>query len=63
MLFRSDSDGTMTEVTGGGLQPGMQVVTGQLAGSGSSSSGGSRRRSGAGGGAGGNKGGGGQSGG
>jgi HlyD family secretion protein len=61
-----DSDGTMTEITGGDLQPGMQVVTGQLAGSGSSSSGGGRRRSGAGGGAGaggGNKGGGGQSGG
>jgi len=58
-----DSDGTLTEITGGDLQPGMQVVTGQLAGSGSSGSGGSRRRSGAGGGAGGNKGGGGQSGG
>jgi HlyD family secretion protein len=58
-----DSDGSMTEITGGDLQPGMQVVTGQLAGSGSSSSGGSRRRSGASGGAGGNKGGGGQSGG
>jgi len=48
-----DSDGTNTEITGGDLQPGMQVVTGQLAGSGSSSSGGSRRRSGAGGGGGG----------
>jgi HlyD family secretion protein len=54
-----DSDGSMTEITGGDLRPGMQVVTGQLAGSGSSGSGGSRRRSGAGG----NKGGGGQSGG
>jgi HlyD family secretion protein len=40
-----DSDGTMTEVTGGDLRPGMQVVTGQLAGSGSSSSSSSRRRS------------------
>lgn len=56
-----DSDGTMTEITGGDLQPGMQVVTGQLAGSGGNSSGGSRRRSGAGGG--GNGGGGGQRGG
>ena len=25
------TDGTMTEVTGGALQPGMQVITGQLA--------------------------------
>ncbi|WP_066826993.1 efflux RND transporter periplasmic adaptor subunit [Sphingomonas mali] len=58
-----DSDGTMTEITGGDLQPGMQVVTGQLAGSGSSSSGSSRRRSGAGAGGGGNGGGGGQRGG
>lgn len=41
-----ESDGTMTEITGGDLQPGMQVVTGQLAGSGSKSSGGGRRRSG-----------------
>lgn len=56
-----DSDGTMTEITGGDLQPGMQVVTGQLAGSGGNSSSGSRRRSGAGGG--GNGGGGGQRGG
>jgi HlyD family secretion protein len=58
-----DSDGTNTEITGGDLQPGMQVVTGQLAGSGGNSSGGSRRRSGAGGGGGGNGGGGGQRGG
>lgn len=58
-----DSDGTMTEITGGDLQPGMQVVTGQLAGSGSSSSGSGRRRSGAGAGGGGNGGGGGQRGG
>ncbi len=48
-----DSDGTMTEITGGDLQPGMQVVTGQLAGSGSKSSAGSRRRSGSSGGSGG----------
>jgi HlyD family secretion protein len=58
-----DSDGTNTEITGGDLQPGMQVVTGQLAGSAGNSSGGSRRRSGAGGGGGGNGGGGGQRGG
>ena len=54
-----ESDGTMTEITGGDLQPGMQVVTGQLAGASSGKSGGaSRRRSGAGGGMGGNGGGG-----
>jgi HlyD family secretion protein len=48
-----DSDGSMTEITGGDLQPGMQVVTGQLAGATSSKSGGSgRRRSGGGGGGG-----------
>ena len=49
-----DSDGSMTEITGGDLQPGMQVVTGQLAGSGGnkSSGGGGRRRSGGGGGGG-----------
>jgi HlyD family secretion protein len=46
-----DSDGSMTEITGGDLRPGMQVVTGQLAGatsgkSGGSGSGGGRRRSG-----------------
>ena len=58
-----DSDGTMTEITGGDLQPGMQVVTGQLAGSGGNSAGGGRRRSGAGGAGGGGNGGGGQRGG
>jgi len=56
-----DSDGSMTEITGGDLQPGMQVVTGQLAGATSGKSGGSgsgsgsgsgRRRSGGGGGGG-----------
>jgi HlyD family secretion protein len=50
-----DSDGSMTEITGGDLQPGMQVVTGQLAGATSGKSGGSgggRRRSGSGGGGG-----------
>jgi len=61
-----DSDGTMTEITGGDLKPGMEVVTGQLAGSGSKSSGGGRRRSGGSGGSGmggGGAGGGGQRGG
>jgi HlyD family secretion protein len=60
-----DTDGTMTEITGGDLQPGMQVVTGQLAGSGGGKSGGgSRRRSGGGfGGSSGGSGGGGQRGG
>ena len=41
------SDGTMTEVTGGDLQPGMQVITGQLA-AGATSSGSSHRGSGSG---------------
>lgn len=54
-----DSDGSMTEITGGDLQPGMQVVTGQLAGSGGNGSGGGRRRSGGGSGGGGAGGGGG----
>jgi HlyD family secretion protein len=56
-----DSDGSMTEITGGDLQPGMQVVTGQLAGtsSGKSASGGRRRTGGAGGGGSGGGGGGG----
>jgi len=39
-----DSDGTMTEITGGDLKPGMAVVTGQLAGSASGTN--SRRRAG-----------------
>ncbi|MGN6819873.1 MAG: efflux RND transporter periplasmic adaptor subunit [Sphingomonas sp.] len=54
-----ESDGTMTEITGGDLQPGMQVVTGQLAGSGSKSGSGRRRSGGGGAGGGGNGGGGG----
>ncbi|HEU0043164.1 efflux RND transporter periplasmic adaptor subunit [Sphingomonas sp.] len=43
-----DSDGSMTEVLGGGLRPGQQVITGALAG-GESASGGGRRSGGAGG--------------
>jgi HlyD family secretion protein len=46
------TNGTVTEVVGGGLKPGDQVITGQLNGDGAKS-GGQRRRSGAGGGAGG----------
>jgi len=64
------SDGTMTEITGGDLQPGMQVITGQLAagaeskgGSGSHRGGGRRSGGGGAGGAGGGAGGGGQRGG
>ena len=43
-----DTDGSQTEVLGGGLRPGMQVITGVLAGA-DGASGGSGRRSGAGG--------------
>ena len=39
-----DSDGSMTEITGGNLQPGMQVVTGQLAGNSDKSGARSSRR-------------------
>lgn len=39
-----DTDGSMTEVTGGDLKPGMEVVTGQLTSGASKSGGGSRRR-------------------
>jgi HlyD family secretion protein len=51
-----ETNGTMTEVTGGDLKPGMEVITGQLA-SGATASGGTRRRAGgaAGGGAGGGR--------
>lgn len=44
-VITGESNGTMTEVTGGDLKPGMEVITGQLA-SGAATSGGSRRRSG-----------------
>ncbi len=56
-----DSDGSVTEITGGDLKAGMQVVTGQLAGTQDKSSSGSSRRNG--GGAGGAGGAGGQRGG
>jgi HlyD family secretion protein len=58
-----DSDGSMTEITGGDLRPGMQVVTGQLAGATSGKSGGSGSGSGGGRRRSGGPGGGGQSGG
>jgi HlyD family secretion protein len=53
-IVTGDSDGTQTEVVSGGLKPGMQVITGQLAGSGDKSgsgAGGQRRRQGGGAGA------------
>ncbi len=43
-----DTNGSMTEVTGGELRPGMQVITGQLAADGSGGSSGERRRQGGG---------------
>ena len=46
-ITTGDSNGTMTEVLGGGLKPGQQVITGQLATGSESASG--ARRSGAGG--------------
>ncbi|MDB5713642.1 MAG: HlyD family secretion protein [Sphingomonadales bacterium] len=55
-ITTGDSDGSQTEVLSGGLKPGMQVLTGQLAGSdekaakGSGSGGGQRRNAGGGGG-------------
>ncbi len=51
-----ETNGALTEVTGGDLKPGMEVITGQLA-TGASTSGTSRRRSGAGGAGGGQRGG------
>jgi HlyD family secretion protein len=45
-ITTGDTDGSMTEVTGGGLRPGMEVITGQLANGDSAASGsGQRRRS------------------
>jgi len=44
-ITTGETNGTMTEVTGGALTPGMDVITGQLA-SGDAASGGSSRRSG-----------------
>lgn len=45
-----ESDGSMTEITGGDLKAGMEVVTGQLAGANEKSGSGSNRRSNSGGG-------------
>jgi HlyD family secretion protein len=50
-ITTGDTDGSMTEVTGGDLKPGQQVITGQLAGASDASGSGSGRRSGSGGGA------------
>lgn len=52
-----DTNGTVTEITGGDLKPGQKVITGQLASGSSGKSGGGQRRQG-GGGAGGGQGGG-----
>lgn len=53
-ITTGETNGSVTEVTGGDLKPGMEVITGQLAsGDKASSGGGQRRRSGGGGGAGG----------
>jgi HlyD family secretion protein len=60
-ITTGQTNGTMTEVTGGDLQPGMEVITGQLASGTAGAGGGQRRR--AGGGGGGGAGGGGQRGG
>ena len=54
-----DTNGTMTEVLSGPLKPGMQVITGQLAGGDDAGSGGGGRRGGGSGGGGGRRGGGG----
>lgn len=43
-----DTNGTVTEVTGGALKPGMTVITGQLAAGGSQRKGGGQRRQGGG---------------
>jgi len=58
-IVTGDTDGTQTEVVSGQLKPGMEVITGQLAGSGDqkSGSGSGRRRQGGGGGGGGGAGG------
>lgn len=52
-ITTGDSDGSQTEVTGGGLRAGQTVITGQLASEDGASSAGSGRRSGGSGGAGG----------
>jgi len=47
-ITTGDTNGTVTEVLSGNLQPGAQVITGQLAGSGDASGAGSKRGAGAG---------------
>ena len=47
-VVTGDTNGNVTEVIGGNLKPGQEVITGQLA-SGDAAAGGSPRRSGAGG--------------
>ena len=42
-VVTGDTDGTMTEVIGGNLKPGAQVITGQLSGDESSAGSGQRR--------------------
>jgi HlyD family secretion protein len=49
-ITTGETNGTMTEVTGGDLKPGMEVITGQLASGNTDSGGGQRRRAGSGGG-------------
>lgn len=60
-VVTGDTNGTVTEITGGDLKPGMKVITGQLAadGSGQRRQGGGQRRQGGNGGQGGGQGGGG----
>ena len=53
-ITTGDTNGQVTEVLGGGLKPGMQVITGQLSGD-KGGSGGQRRRGGGGGSGGGNR--------
>ena len=54
-ITTGDTNGTVTEVLGGNLRPGAQVITGQLAGAGDAASGVGGGRRGAGGGAGGGR--------
>jgi HlyD family secretion protein len=53
-VVTGDTNGSVTEVTGGDLKPGMEVITGQLSGN-TAAGGGQRRRSGGGGGGGGQR--------
>jgi HlyD family secretion protein len=58
-IVTGDTDGSMTEVVSGGLKPGQQVITGQLAGAGDQAAKGGQRKRQGGGGSGGGGGGGG----